>query len=570
MPDPISLKSFTDIRTDRQVGMGDDGQLKDTGSRKVFLGRLVQAIGRTDVQREENKRATESFVQALTRSYGERIGEWAQRELQGHLEQGKPLTGRRIQEIVEGAKGQLGGEQREQALEYAQARKDDVMQGYIRNRDGEGKSPEDAEAKMFPQGWEERFLQRFEVHTASGMGVDDARKQAFDDVIVRTSHQVFHKEETNDLVERARTSFLNPNSPSTEVQGRLKDFYEKQFLPLEQEVAKLTPGRQDLPRLLDLPMKIAQLNERYTELRNEMKRDGLPELKGFSMHVDRLVEHLSDTLLTRMQMKSDKDSGDLMKTLTSMGKLAQEAQDPLKREEMFRDPGVREQMNRLDLELEQARIKRPPNEAFNNGVNFLQDIVRQTANLCSQAQGESNLTQDVPPFLKQAVVTYGPNHAPETTMGWSTLVGDNPKVKEGVELLDKLEAMVQSPGTPIQLRLDGAFHAEQLRNRIGGLVGEKLGGGVTPQPFNAFLGTFAPPPQGEQLQRLNQCLGEMARCRQLLDSGGEIPKDQGDGVRRSLDDLRRFLEPHMSGTTTPAREARWLEALTRAIERRIQ
>jgi len=405
MPDPISLKSFTDIRTDRQIGVGNDGGLRETGSRKEFLGRLVDSWSRTDPQREEYKQATQSFVQALKSEYGDKVGDWAQRELETHLREGRPLTGHRVQEMVGKAKEMLQVDGHLDTLDYAGARFEDLRVGLGKQDDPQYKQDETREA-MFPPGWKQQYLERFDTRleelskdTATPWPQlrEKAMALAFDDVVLTNSKSHYDNKQHRDTdpvdpLRETRRAFLQPETPhSPEVQKALTEFYEKEILPLQEMIVGMAPSRsEDMPKLLELPVVLEELGQRFTGLRDSLTQKGVPtrETSRVKLQFDQLKDHLVDSTLAKLGLYHPErgKSSSLNTMLVTMGQLAREAQDPQRREEMFRDPQVLEQMTRLDQGLEEARLARHETPIVNERIDFLQGIVRHTAQLCSEAQ----------------------------------------------------------------------------------------------------------------------------------------------------------------------------------------
>lgn len=101
MPE-INLNHFREVDMNRQVAITPDktDKLNTEGERHVFLGRLVDKLTRTSEQKENYRAATKTFIDLVKQEYGDRIGNWATRELSEHVDKGKPLTGYRIEKIL--------------------------------------------------------------------------------------------------------------------------------------------------------------------------------------------------------------------------------------------------------------------------------------------------------------------------------------------------------------------------------------------------------------------------------------------------------------------------------------
>src|SRR4051812_33063611 len=102
MPEIPSLGGFRDVGGQTNVRFTrQDGDLQRTGQRpgNIFQ-RTWDWMTRSKEQVDQNKTTARSFVQEIREAYGDEIAQVASRELKSHLDLGRPLTGRRIEQVI--------------------------------------------------------------------------------------------------------------------------------------------------------------------------------------------------------------------------------------------------------------------------------------------------------------------------------------------------------------------------------------------------------------------------------------------------------------------------------------
>lgn len=104
----ISLQTYGDVaRLDPNVRFKLDGQseLRQDGKRNIgnIFTRAWDCITRSDSQISSNKAIAQDFVRALREEYGDEIANTMSRDLSAQLSKGRPLTGYRIQQVMDKA-----------------------------------------------------------------------------------------------------------------------------------------------------------------------------------------------------------------------------------------------------------------------------------------------------------------------------------------------------------------------------------------------------------------------------------------------------------------------------------
>lgn len=93
----VSLNKFNQVQDDHRVKLDENNKVQTETTGNLF-GRIFKV--RTDVEKQENKEVTKQFFQSLRDVYGDRVTDWAIQGFEGRVDDGKPLTGYRIQQIV--------------------------------------------------------------------------------------------------------------------------------------------------------------------------------------------------------------------------------------------------------------------------------------------------------------------------------------------------------------------------------------------------------------------------------------------------------------------------------------
>ena len=93
----VSLNKFNQVQDDHRVTLDENNKVQ-TETTGTLFGRTFKV--RTDVEKRENKEVTKQFFQSLRDVYGDRVTDWAIQGYESRIDDGKPLTGYRIQQII--------------------------------------------------------------------------------------------------------------------------------------------------------------------------------------------------------------------------------------------------------------------------------------------------------------------------------------------------------------------------------------------------------------------------------------------------------------------------------------
>jgi hypothetical protein len=104
----VSLNTYRDIAglgPNVRFKLDEQTELRSDGRRNIgnLFTRAWDCITRSDAQVESNKAIAKDFVQALRNEYGDEIANAMSRDLSAQLSKGRPLTGYRMQQVMEKA-----------------------------------------------------------------------------------------------------------------------------------------------------------------------------------------------------------------------------------------------------------------------------------------------------------------------------------------------------------------------------------------------------------------------------------------------------------------------------------
>ncbi|MGN6578396.1 MAG: hypothetical protein ACTHJ1_00200 [Bordetella sp.] len=104
----VSLNTYRDVAslgTNVRFKLDEQTELRSDGRRNIgnIFSRAWDCITRSDAQVASNKAVAQDFVQALREKYGDEIANTMSRDLSAQLSKGRPLTGYRIQQVMEKA-----------------------------------------------------------------------------------------------------------------------------------------------------------------------------------------------------------------------------------------------------------------------------------------------------------------------------------------------------------------------------------------------------------------------------------------------------------------------------------
>jgi len=104
----ISLQTYQHVAQsdpNARLTLGMDDTVRTNGRRNIgnLFTRAWDCLTRSNAQVQSNKAITQDFIRALSEKYGDEIAHMAASELSTHLSKGRPLTGHRIERVLEKA-----------------------------------------------------------------------------------------------------------------------------------------------------------------------------------------------------------------------------------------------------------------------------------------------------------------------------------------------------------------------------------------------------------------------------------------------------------------------------------
>ena len=104
----VSLNTYRDVASlgaNVRFKLDEQAELRSDGRRNIgnIFTRAWDCITRSDAQVASNKAIARDFVQALREQYGDEIANTMSRDLSAQLSKGRPLTGYRMQQVMEKA-----------------------------------------------------------------------------------------------------------------------------------------------------------------------------------------------------------------------------------------------------------------------------------------------------------------------------------------------------------------------------------------------------------------------------------------------------------------------------------
>lgn len=95
---PTAFSGYHDLHLATRLKLGEDSRIRPDGRQKELniFARAWDCLTRSPEKIESNKSVTRAFVKGLEKEYGKDVANMASRELQTHLDKGRPLTAYRV------------------------------------------------------------------------------------------------------------------------------------------------------------------------------------------------------------------------------------------------------------------------------------------------------------------------------------------------------------------------------------------------------------------------------------------------------------------------------------------
>jgi hypothetical protein len=145
----ISLDKFQQVRTDEKALLRDGDEPVTTKNHGNLFGKAISWLTRTEAKKTANNEVTKAFFDSLEKTYGKDVKDGAIQGYESRLDDGKPLSGYRIQQIMERAREGHEGLSLDRKTEIKKELFTEKMPQFLREALDEFDIPEDRR-----EGWE--------------------------------------------------------------------------------------------------------------------------------------------------------------------------------------------------------------------------------------------------------------------------------------------------------------------------------------------------------------------------------------------------------------------------------